>query len=795
LSIFRILALMAMVAAGSAAVPARADELSSQQEAIRAPLRDKYIQAKQFEKDAIERRQAVLDRMSALLQGGNQELDQIRKARVETSNALVDKRTARRQAAQALSLALGRAAGNANDPTVKDAQAKLDALDAEVAALEKKLAGYDLTERDKISIPSTDAVFAELLKANLELDEKRQNVIEALAAYLAVLRPEPPPYLQSVQVYVGGKAMYRAEWRVDGQSADIVTRELTERLERVLADAKGMLTTMQEMRDDLRDERIKLLGPVIRYSGEINLAAIDIRFAGIMVVLAPAMIEAAGVVIEVALSGGASTVERHAVEEGVKAGTALAAALGKKNAGKALTLAEEAVIAHIDQIGDEVTDQLLNLVQAKLAKERSDKLMNWRANNLIDQLGLKAGSSDAAKILVSDTAEQVIGRTAKAGVAVLGYKVVTALATASGEHYTKWQAVKSGTAAFFTAKTPIARIKEGFTGSRGANVLGLCITAAKTVAAAYYGAKLGEAEEKYAEAIAEFDFAYHGYYVLLQADRILFDKMREVQELYFQAFAYRLQTAGPRTLAVLANEGNNDPSETLTFALHFSQPLDKAPKVRIAGLVIEMKPQGADDKGRAAHWEGQLPANKFPDTLEEGVLDVSLADGSKPYAALDANPGTAARFVIPDDLGRPLGDREEWSDYERGNDRNHRIAFHPPKAQAPVPWRGQSTCAKINCDCGAVGTEWAQRICSVTENSLREVCAKNGQTFGACPAGASGPAAYPLPVSTAPLGSPATQPIPIEPPKPVRPSTPPLVPMPLTPVPPPAPPLTPPPGR
>jgi hypothetical protein len=758
LSILRIATLLLAIAL-MATPSVRADEVSQRQEAIRAPARTAYIKAKRAEKDALDQRQKILDQLSAMLLASNRDLDRLNKERLETSNTLVAKRDERRQAAQALSLALGRAAGNALDPAVKAAQARLDALDTEVAALEKKLAGYDRAEQTKIAIPANNDLFAALRAASFDLDKARHDVVNKLAAYLIVLRPDPPPYLQSVQVYVGAKAMYRAEWRIDNQAADDGSYELTKRLDKILVDLIQGIGQIEDVRKEFAEQRSQLLVSLDKYSKEINQAADKIGYAGMMVVLLPALIEAAGVVIEVFVSGGSSTVERHAVEEGVKAGTTLLKGLTQKSAGQVLAAAEQASVNKLIKVT--TSDAELQILQTFLAKKLPDMALNWKAeekdqatswrpSDLIDNT-LRPGSSDATKVLVADVAEQVIGRSAKAGIAILTFKGVAGLAAASGESLGAWQAVQSGAANFYSAKTPLKDITGALKGTRSANILGLCITATKTVAAAYYGAQLGEAEDRFVLSNTLFDYAYHSYYLLLMAERILLEKQRALQDLYFQATALRLQSAGPRTLAVLANEGNNDATETLTFALRFSQPLDRPPQVRIAGLVIDMTPQGVDDKGRATHWEGKLAARKLPDTLSEGVLEVSPGLGSRPYATFDANPASPARFIVPEALDQPLPDREEWADYERGGDRNHRITFHAPKLQQDVPWRGASTCDKIDCDCGAVpvasglGGDVQRTTCQAVEQGLRRECLARKQTYAACPPGA-GPAAYPPPV-------------------------------------------------
>lgn len=254
----------------------------------------------------------------------------------------------------------------------------------------------------------------------------------------------------------------------------------------------------------------------------------------------------------------------------------------------------------------------------------------------------------------------------------------------------------------------------------------------------------------------------------------------------------------------MQNDGINPGSDDVTVALHFSEPLDHPPQVRLLGIQFEMKPQDKDPDGRSAFWEGKVPARKLPDTYREGVLEVRLGLGSGPYTELDSDPSTPARFVVPDDLTRDLPDREEWSDYERGADRNHRIAFTAPQAQLPVPWRDRSTCDQINCDCGAVpvrpgiGGDFARQSCQRSEKQLRDICAKQGQTLGACLVGASGPNAYPLPhnlSATAPPGgapsplnpmAPTPQPTPgpvgpNPPPRPVVPKPPPLPPVPVAP--------------
>ncbi len=745
-----VVATMALAWLGATA---HADDISRQQEAIRAPLRAAYVQAKRAEQDAVERRRAMLDRMIALLNTGDRELANLQKARTETANALVAKRDERRQAKQVYDIALGRAGGNIHAPEVQSAQQRLDGLDSEIAALEKKIAAYEQLERDRIGLPSGDRIFLELLQANIAVEQARQNTILAIAPYLHALRPQAlPPYLQSVQVYVGGRAMYRAEWRFDGEAADLALKELMDRLDVALATAAAVRGEKDQLYEELRNIQRQKISVIKKASDEINLATAEIRFAGLMVVLAPAIIEAIGVIAEVALSGGASTVERHAVEEGIKAGTTLAGALANRNAGKVLSVAEKAVISRfdkaLDHTLDEAVEQMLALVQAKVAKGGSDIIMNQSVNGYIDALGLKGGKSDAAKIVASDAAEQVIGRVAKGGVIILNHRLVEGAVKASAGNLTKWQAVRSGASGFFAAKVPVDRLKDGLLGSKSANLLGLGITAAKAIVAAYFGYRLENAEERYINNVALFDLAYHDYYVALLAEQIVQKEARLAEEFYYQLLSYRLLATGPRQLVVLANGGDNDPTETLTFALHFSQPLDRPPQARIAGLVLDMKPQGAADRGRWAHWEAQLPARKLPDGADEGVLEVSLADGSTPYAALDGNPVTPTRFVIPDALDQPLPDREEWSDYERGPDRNHRIAFRPPRLPQTVPWRGASSCDRINCDCGVipiapgVAGDADRKICQASEDALRRDCLARKQTFATCPPNA-GPAAYP----------------------------------------------------
>lgn len=753
--------------AAAAERPARADEVSAQQEQKRAPLREAYVKAKQAEKEARDKRQAVIDRMTQMLAAGTRDFTASGRQLADAEFKLAEKRQALKLAERDWDVALGSHGRNANDPAVVAAKAKRDALAGEIEALDKQVAQLRNDQAGKSQIDLTDQVFADLKAADAELDANRQLAVETLAVYMAALRPEPPPYLQSVTVFAGARRMYFAEWRIDDKAADEASRDFTDRLEKLTGDINRALREMQQAREELRDQRIEILGPMIAYSGEISLAALDIRFAGMMVVLAPAIIEAIGVVIEAGLTGGTSTAERYATGEAVDAGLKLAEALAKKRSGKVVSLAEQAVIDRVEKSLDLIVDQNLKLVQTKMAKSGADKFMNWRANDLTDRLGLKPGISDAAKILVSDATEQVIQRTVKAGGAVLSYKTITALATASGDKLTAWQAVRSGGAKFFSAKAPLGAIKDGFKGTRSANLLGLAITSAKALAAAYYGAKLGEAEQRYIENMALFDGAYQGYAVLLQSDRVLFDKQREFQDLYFQTFAYRLQSAGPRALSVIINDGNNDPEETLTFRLRFSRGLDRPPQVRIAGLEIEMKPQDVDAGGRSSYWEGKLPVKKLPNNIPEGVLDVSLGDGSKPYTDLDSDPASAARFNVPDDLAKTLAEREEWTDYQRGADRNHRIALKPNTDQKPVPWTSHSTCDKITCDCGAV-SGYGAKICSNQERELREDCFKHGQTMGTC--GVSGPNAYPKPLFTI---KPPAPPQPLQPPP--RAPAPPLV--------------------
>lgn len=677
-TVLSLIVLLSCVATSSVV----ADEVSVEQEKKRAILREFYVAAKAAEKEALDKYQAALERISGSLRRGTETIADLEKKRKDATARFDEKRQDLRRAEKALDVALGSHGKDVSDPAVIAAQEQRDKIAAEVAALENEIASYKQRESEAIELPrGNDPLYRQLIEADLE--GRRQETIRAFVGYLAGLKPSPPPYLQSVTVFAGTRRMYNAEWRVEAEAADAATQAVAGRLDQLARDLNRAIDEMESERKELKTQREALFEALRKADMEINLAAVEIDSSGVMAVLAPATIEIAGVLLEMSLTGGFSTVERKAAEMALARGQDLAGALAKKEAGKALSVTEQSVIRTYEKAIDTVAKEkeidalLVDIPSAWAGKHGADKFNYHKANSLIDKLGLKPGSSEATKIVVGDAAEQAITRTGKVVSTVLTYKTANGLAAATADQIGVWERVRVGATTFYKAKTPLPNIKEAFKGPASANLLGLAITSAKALAAAYYGHELGKAEERFAENMGLYSVAYGGYYGLLQTDALLAEKQQEFRNLYFEALAYRLFALGPRELKVLLDEGNEDRSETLTFRLRFSPAIDQAPAVRIAETAIEMRAVDKDQEGRGAYWEGSIQADQLPEATGQVVLEVALADGSKPYPALDARPETPTRFKIPEDLVAKLPDRDEWSDYERGTDQNHRITIKP----------------------------------------------------------------------------------------------------------------------
>ncbi|MCC7274743.1 MAG: hypothetical protein IT561_18885 [Alphaproteobacteria bacterium] len=209
---------------------------------------------------------------------------------------------------------------------VGDAQARGAARAAEIGReippLEARRAALLGRLEQAIQVPSGGPAFDRWARAAADLADALEKAraaevatTVAFDAYALAVRPDPPAWLRRVVVTAGGRETYRASWRVrrDGDDDPVerlrraMVREPVEDLGRVIAD-------IEQERREQAEKRLQLAYEMRPLNLRLDEYAATILEMGQKKVIAAALVEMVGVIVETALTGGAATAARKAQE-------------------------------------------------------------------------------------------------------------------------------------------------------------------------------------------------------------------------------------------------------------------------------------------------------------------------------------------------------------------------------------------------------------------------------------------------------------------------------------------------
>lgn len=206
-----------------------------------------------------------------------------------------------------------------------EADQKEKTINAEIAALQASKKDIDNRAEAVLALPMDKSLFDQWLTAAIETDKVRQVALraetdmnKAFEAYSKALLKTSPPYLKAVTVTGGGQKVYVAQWQPKSPKvAGSTQNELDVENNRLRLMLPHLQRAVVEMENDLREHaatRLKLAEDMKVFSTKMEEAAKDEGNAAVDKILAQIAIESVGVVVEVALTGGAATVARKASE-------------------------------------------------------------------------------------------------------------------------------------------------------------------------------------------------------------------------------------------------------------------------------------------------------------------------------------------------------------------------------------------------------------------------------------------------------------------------------------------------
>ncbi len=296
-----------------------------------------------------------------------------------------------------------------------------------------------------------------------------------------------------------------------------------------------------------------------------------------------------------------------------------------------------------------------------------------------------AGSSnvaaDVTSVVMGDLYEQGIARGVSYAISVAPDAAragVTAMREAAVANASRWRQIASGSREFIKGGVNWGNFKDAMQGTARANLIGLATTSAKALITAYYSAEESAAGRLAFELYARMTVDQELFNKLREGGQVLDDDLREARRVRAEIATYLALLGGPRELDITDDSDGIDPDGDIAILLRFSVPIDRAPRGSLAGVALTFKAEGGGSEG-AALWRAVLPRRQVPADAPSAQLVVGLADGTLPFARLDADPATPAR---PDPRAPPtaVGSAIElkWIDLDAGDDRHHKIVLRDP---------------------------------------------------------------------------------------------------------------------
>jgi hypothetical protein len=309
-----------------------------------------------------------------------------------------------------------------------------------------------------------------------------------------------------------------------------------------------------------------------------------------------------------------------------------------------------------------------------------DPVLRLGADNASQASNTIAG--DVKAVVMGDVYEQGIARGLSYAISVApdaGRAGVAAMREAATANASRWRQIASGSREFIKGGVSLDKFKDAIKGTTRGNMAALATTGAKALATAYFAA-----EEQAAAQLA------YSLYAQLTADQKILNRLREAgdelardlneaRRLQAEIDAYLALLGNPRQLEVREDFtafDRLDPNADIVLVLRFSAPIDKPPTATLAGVALDLRPEGGASEGSSL-WRARVPRQALPANVVAAALEVSLSQGTKPFATLDSDPATPAR---PDPRATPAATAGDikWLQLESGPDRHHVINLGDP---------------------------------------------------------------------------------------------------------------------
>ena len=629
---------------------------------------------------------------------------------------------------------------------VRERQPQLDEVDRRLADKRAELRRLQDAADEAARLAPADPAGA-WFRAAQTADEARraareaeQALTRAFDAYATRLGTVRPPFLEAVSATVGNRPLYDGVWRPD-RSVDDPNEQRRRDIRAALAELDPSIYERENERENLHRQRIELaqhLHPISLAIVRAEGRAADAEFDKI---LYTAIAEAAGTVVETAVTGGvgpalraAETVAEKAVEDAaakrlagqaaramepeaavamrrlVQAGESQMASEGARLYQELEHLAHQAAVRHARQTGEALEiatlDAKRRLARALRDLQSADPAVRYEAmraaqqafgekatevaNALVQASGGKFGSNNVANALLEggsatrDVASVVLGDTIEQGIArgtayafATGPTAVRAAIEAARGNAGRWQQVRAGTAAFVRGSGDLRKFKEAFGGNFRGNVVAVGTTVVKAAITKHFADRQYFWAQEAGRLHWEWTTQYELMKLLLEGDRVIAGELNEAYELQAALRAYLALLDAPRRLEPTDGDAEVKDDSAIEIQLRFSTELAAPPTATLGGAMLRLQATGG--AGPAAVWKASVARRDLPGDAATAALTVSLPEAASPGIPFDSAPATPAR---PDPRA---GMRVEngravvaWQGLESGEDRHHTIPLRDP---------------------------------------------------------------------------------------------------------------------
>lgn len=205
---------------------------------------------------------------------------------------------------------------------------KKQALDLDLAALQRRLAAHDaaLAEAtqlrlDEAALTAWTAALLEEAQAERDYQVAVDEVAAAFEGFLQSLGSQAPPYLKEVTLEADGARLYQGRW-LGGAGDETAAERQRAEIRQALRGLRTRLAEIAAEREALRGPRLEIAMGLKPLSDRLEQAAARYGQALLSKVYAEVATEIAFTTLEVALTGGTATLARKGAELATQAAEA-----------------------------------------------------------------------------------------------------------------------------------------------------------------------------------------------------------------------------------------------------------------------------------------------------------------------------------------------------------------------------------------------------------------------------------------------------------------------------------------